>query len=147
MTERAQATAKREMLETEEEAVKSIHPLDPAALQKAYDEADGEVATVRAARAALQDRQGALQQEISELENGLAAYPAEVRAFTRVLGREGVPHSLLADLVEIDRDEWRVAVESVLGADRFAVLVEPAQSVAAREHAHPRALPFLRLGV
>ncbi len=135
LTESAQSAAKRAILETEEEAVKAIQPLDPAALQKAYDEADAAVATVRAARTAIQDKDHGLREEIAQLEKGLSAHPSEVRAFTRVLGREGIPHSLLADLVEIESDEWRVAVESVLGADRFTVLVEPAQSVAAREHA------------
>lgn len=64
---------------------------------------------------------------IENLKNGIGNYPDEVIAFAEFLKTEhGIDSSFLADMLEIDSDVWRNAVEYALGPDRYSILVSQA---------------------
>ncbi len=67
-----------------------------------------------------------IEKKIEKLKSGLGNYPDEVSAFAKFLEEEhGIKSVFLADLLEIESDEWANASESVLASNRYALLVEP----------------------
>ncbi len=59
--------------------------------------------------------------------------PDWVQRMVRELRSRDIPHSLVADMIEITDEHWHVAVESILGRDRFTILVDPAHTLDARQ--------------
>ncbi|HAN32697.1 MAG TPA: hypothetical protein DCQ06_13975 [Myxococcales bacterium] len=59
--------------------------------------------------------------------------PDWVQRMLRELRANEIPHSLIANMLEITEDHWHVAVESILGRERFTILVEPEHTLAARQ--------------
>lgn len=63
---------------------------------------------------------------IENLKKGIGNYPDEVIAFASFLKSEmNIESKFLADMLEIDSDEWKDAVEYALGPDRYSILVSP----------------------
>ncbi|MFM1549068.1 MAG: ATP-binding protein [Lentisphaeria bacterium] len=60
-------------------------------------------------------------------------YPSYVADFIQVLKSSKIDFRLLCDLVEVSELEWQLAIESLLGRDRFCVLVEPKNQLKARQ--------------
>lgn len=60
-------------------------------------------------------------------------YPRYVSEFTSLLEDHGIEHDLLCDVVEILDLSWQLAVESIIGRDRFLVLVGKRDQRQARE--------------
>jgi chromosome segregation ATPase len=60
-------------------------------------------------------------------------YPFYVAEFAAVLKAKGIEHDLLCDIVEITDSGWQLAVESIIGRDRFSVIVNRADQAAARK--------------
>ena len=76
----------------------------------------------------------AVQQDVLGLEvQQRKVYPRYVEDFIRVLEHAGVEYDLLCDVVDIKEPEWQLAIESILGRDRFTVLVEPPDQLKARQ--------------
>jgi chromosome segregation ATPase len=80
---------------------------------------------------------GAEAEALAAAEAGLSAnlaqLPGEVDAFLRALGRQGIPHLLVANAVEIKDPDWLRACEGALAGERFTVIVDDhAQRVAAK---------------
>ena len=72
-----------------------------------------------------QERKGCIK-AIENLKSGIGNYPEEVIAFAEYLRCEcSIESSFLADMLEIDSDVWRNAVEYALGSDRYSILVSP----------------------
>ena len=46
----------------------------------------------------------------------------------------------MAEMIDVSDPEWRTAVESVLGGSRFALIVDPKDSLKARQIAQPVAV-------
>ncbi|RME70741.1 MAG: hypothetical protein D6781_05710, partial [Verrucomicrobia bacterium] len=79
-------------------------------------------------------RQNQLKQEVLNLEvPHKKVYPRFVDEFTRLLSRANIEFDLLCDLVEITEKEWQLAIESILGRDRFTVIVKPEDQLKARQ--------------
>ncbi len=125
--------ARREALEQLEAKVAGIPARDPAEIEREYREAGAAAATAMAACKLTEARLATYEAEVRQLEAGLPSYPDFVLQMRGELERAAISHSLLAELVEPVDDDWRVAVESALGGLRFMVLVDPRDSVKARE--------------
>ncbi|MCJ8330090.1 MAG: AAA family ATPase [Lentisphaeria bacterium] len=75
-----------------------------------------------------------LQQDVLELEvERRKVYPRFVEEFTSLLEQQGVKHILLCDIIDITDREWQLAVESILGRDRFTILVDKKDELNARQ--------------
>lgn len=75
-----------------------------------------------------------IRQEIESLDwEQHKIYPRFVNEFCRVLEENSIQYSLLCDLVEITDTKWQLAIESMLGRDRFSVLVAKADQKRTRE--------------
>ncbi len=75
-----------------------------------------------------------LRAELSTLDRGEKRAPPDwVQQMLRALNQEGIESLLVADAIEIQDPHWQVAVESILGRERFTVLVSPERSLEARK--------------
>lgn len=90
---------------------------DKAALAADWQQAKADRAKAQAALDALEGQR-------------LAPPPPEVQRFLRVLRGEGIAHHVLADVVEITDEHWRVAAEGVLRGARWVVVLDQAQDEA-----------------
>lgn len=72
--------------------------------------------------------------ELGSLTSGakprLPRFVGDIRV---ALERDGIAHQLLAEVIDVTQPRWQKAVESVLGRDRFTVLVETDNALAARK--------------
>ncbi len=82
-------------------------------------------------------RIGKLRREREALSEGDSRRrpPDWVQRMVRELRDQEVPHSLVADMIEITDDHWHIAVESILGRERFSILVERDDTMRARKMA------------
>jgi chromosome segregation ATPase len=72
--------------------------------------------------------------ESRELENQKGiVFPREVTEVRQALDDAHIKHSIIAEMVEIREPEWQTAVESALSGARFALVVEPKDSLRSRE--------------
>lgn len=79
-------------------------------------------------------RIGALRGELEGLERGVRRPPPDwVERMVRELRSQNIECSLVADLIEIQDEHWHVAVESVLGRERFTILVDAKDNATARK--------------
>lgn len=112
----------------------TVHGMEK--LQRELKELRGEVEEQhRDARDVLRElkkEEKQLQEEWNLLNLGNKAYPREVEAarnyLIRRLGQEtgkGVQVEILADLLEIEDETWRNAVEGYLGSNKLTLIVEP----------------------
>ena len=75
-----------------------------------------------------------LRAELSTLDRGEKRSPPDwVTQMLRALSQEGIEAMLVADAVEIQDPHWQVAVESILGRERFTVLVPQERALEARK--------------
>lgn len=101
----------------------SVEPLEP--LRKALEQ-------TRRRRIQLELRAEEKQQQRQSLENDQTAlnqprqkiYPPQVQAFRHLLRDEKIDFSMLCDCTEITVPDWQLAIESILGRDRFCVMVD-----------------------
>ncbi|MFB6350302.1 MAG: hypothetical protein ABEN55_18085 [Bradymonadaceae bacterium] len=120
----------------------TIEPIDLDDLHERREEVDADLAEGLSAKRERDSELEDLREELEQIEKGILPYPDEVEGFQTVLERHDVPHHLLADVVEVDDEEWTPAIESFLGRYRFAVLVTNMKSwrrasKLAREHDYP----------
>lgn len=66
--------------------------------------------------------------ELDKLAQGLVPWPRDVEAFRDALRLAGVPHHLLAEVVEITDTAWTPALEGFFGPLRLAVVVHDAEA-------------------
>ncbi|MFT5429610.1 MAG: chromosome segregation ATPase [Myxococcota bacterium] len=105
------------------------------------EELQGKLRSAMLAEADAERKQELLNKEKTEIEAELGSLgkagrvrlPNFVNDMTGALRNAGIDFSLVAEVVEITDPKWQKAVESVLGKDRFTVLVEPRDNLKARE--------------
>ena len=74
------------------------------------------------------------QQDVLGLEvQQRKVYPRFVETFRDALDHAGIEHDLACDLIDITDPDWQLAVESILGRDRFTVLVAADDQLRARQ--------------
>lgn len=92
-------------------------------LYKALSE---ELALLSAERNRLTSLIDAKQQLVRSLENGIKPYPKDTASFMAEFEKASGERPLVfADLVEVEDEAWRSALESYLGQDRFTLIVSP----------------------
>jgi chromosome segregation ATPase len=85
---------------------------------------------------------GEIESELAGLgRTSRVAMPGFVRDMKRALGEAGIEHQLVVDVIDIRKPKWQKAVESVLGRDRFTVLVDSKDALAARKLASSKRYP------
>ncbi len=76
----------------------------------------------------------ALQQDVLNFDvQQRKVYPRFVEDFIRVLDHADIKHDLLCDIVDVKDKAWQLAIESILGRDRFTVIVDEDDQLAARQ--------------
>ena len=107
-------------------------PLDR--LRQQLDECQHEIVRLELRQEETTARLREAQERARELKEPRAKiYPGYVEEFLRLLAKEKIAATLLCDIIEITDQSWQLAVESILGRDRFTVLVPPAHQLAARQ--------------
>lgn len=78
---------------------------------------------------ALEKQQNMLIQEEGELKQGQSSFPTDVKIFLQTLREHDIPFHIVADAVNIDigHKMWLKAVEGILGAERFTIIVHDSQ--------------------
>ena len=80
------------------------------------------------------ERASELRREMQDFDQPeRKVYPRFVEEFTRVLKREGLDFDLVCDLIDIKDKDWQLAVESIIGRDRFTILVDEDDVLAVRK--------------
>lgn len=140
----ALATARARLAELERlrAAAEGVAPADVAALAERAEALRAELAGGQAVQAARADERRRLAAELAQVRAGLLPLPPEVERFRERLRGAGVPHHLLAEVLEVEDDGWREALEGYLGRYRFAVVVHEAEAWSraaelAREDGYP----------
>lgn len=114
-------------------------------LGQLHGERDDRQVELSAGRRDANDRAGRRAQvdaELGQLAQGLLPWPAEVETFREILRLAGLPHHLLAEIVEVADEAWTPALEGFLGPLRLAIVVHDPDSfdraaALAREHHYP----------
>ena len=75
----------------------------------------------------LRRRRDVLDGGIAHASKGGAAISGHTQELIRLLDAEGIQSVALCDVVEVVDESWQLAVESLLGARREALIVDPAQ--------------------
>lgn len=89
--------------------------------------------SLRAELTGVVDKVMALRREVQELSGSDRRPPPHwVREMLSALQAEGIEAMIVADVIEVMDPHWHVAVESVLGRERFTVLVDERDRLAAR---------------
>jgi chromosome segregation ATPase len=128
-----------EGLEKLREEVSTIEPEDGELLKKTFEEKQRSAMRLANQFDEAHEAVLALLAEARELENQKGIiFPREVAELRQGLDAAGVKHSIIAEMLEIKKPEWQVAVESALGGSRFAIVVDRKDSLAAREIARSR---------
>ena len=109
----------------------TVEPIEP--LRNQVDDIRRETVRLEVREEGLSRRLDDLLSELQAVDQQAGKiYPRWVNDFRHVLEREGIDYSLLCDMIEITDPDWQLAVESILGRDRFTVIVDPADQLAAR---------------
>lgn len=96
----------------------------PATVAREAQEQNLAVAQKRIEVDDLKGRLVTLQGERAELKRGLLRYPPEVERLRAALAAEGIESHVFAELLEVTDETLQERIESWLGLDRFALLVE-----------------------
>jgi uncharacterized protein YPO0396 len=134
--EPAEASAFLALLETTAGLMDSAAP--PAnlasALEAALPAAEAALERAQAAQVRLRDQAAALRQQGDDVQQRLANlrrdgqlhYPSNVEHLRRLLtARLGQAPALVCELLEVEDERWQNAVEAMLGARRFNLVVPP----------------------
>lgn len=105
-------------------AGEGVAPADVPALEEQAAELAASVAEGDAAAKARAARRARLEQDLRSVRQGLLPYPEEVGRLRAALRAEGIPHHLLAEVLEVRDPAWAEAIEGYLGRWRLAVLVQ-----------------------
>lgn len=129
MEEFAQRTISRDKLERLKRSIGEMRK-----------EAEGQKSEAAGVIRELKRREQQLNDELDQLKAGNKAYPKQVeraKAYiqSRLLEETGkaVEVWVLADLLEVENDQWRNAVEGYLGGQKLSLVVEPAYARRAME--------------
>lgn len=95
--------------------------------------AEQAVGDARARLNQIEDQRKELLGVLASLQRGQVVYPGFVNDMRQTLGQADIPATLVAEALEVVDQRWQVAVESVVGGDRFNWIVNPQHHVAALE--------------
>ncbi|SHN50705.1 AAA family ATPase [Desulfitobacterium chlororespirans] len=103
-----------------------ISERDLRALEHKKQDTDTELDEAKFALRQFQGRYDELALQEAQLDKERRiVYPNYVKEFRGALSLQGIDHKLLAECIEITDNRWRKAIESLLGRERFTVILEP----------------------
>ncbi|MGN0484819.1 MAG: ATP-binding protein [Lachnospiraceae bacterium] len=102
-------------------------------LETAKRKLEGEIAEVNGTIRDLNKQEKLCKEELAPLKAGKKSYPKELEEARQILQtalceqeQKPVRVEILADLLDIQNEEWRNAIEGYLGNNKLALVVEPA---------------------
>ena len=140
--ERAKVTARLHEIERAKQLAQGVEARDVAALRDEVDEIGAQLARGLAAEQDRSKDRHKLATELVLVRKGTRSHPDDVVAFRDILRKAGIPHHVLAEVVELKDARWAEAVEGLLARHRFAILVQdpstwPMAAALAREARYP----------
>ena len=138
----ANARARLSTLERLRQDGEGVAPMDASTLQERSEALAAELAEGDAVAKGRATRRGQLDQELKGVLSGMLSFPEEVQRMRAALRTEGIPHHLLAEVLEVREPEWAGAIEGYLGRWRLAILVQdpaswPRAAALARAQRYP----------
>ncbi|MEB3196117.1 MAG: AAA family ATPase [Candidatus Sericytochromatia bacterium] len=106
---------------------------DMESLQADVDVAEEAVGEARARLNRLEEQRKELLAVLASLQKGQVVYPPFVNDMRTTLRDAEIPATLVAEALEVVDQRWQLAIESVVGGDRFNWIVAPQHHVAALE--------------
>ncbi len=120
----------RDAVVASETVLKQRQRLSNLARQEGADVSE-ELSHLRRQRRELEDERERLKERLQNLEDernllhtGQRPAPEFVRRFRAALDEAGIPHRLLADIVEVTDPAWQGAVEALLATYRHIILID-----------------------
>jgi chromosome segregation ATPase len=131
----SQFVAERRQLDQVLEAAKSVDDdIDLDGLFEKRSKLRREIVKLELQEEEIQRRLDSMQQDVLSLDvQRRKVYPRYVEDFTRALGHAGIRFDLLCDVIDIKERDWQLAIESILGRDRFTVIVDEKDQLQARK--------------
>lgn len=84
-----------------------------------------------------------IEERIEQLEkNEAIVFPLDIQKMITTLNESKIKHLLLADCIEILDEEWREAIEALLGSERFTIVVSNKDMVKVMKLAQEVKYPF-----
>jgi chromosome segregation ATPase len=143
VSERSGASARLAQVDALRQRAAGVDVVDPGVIEARVASLEVALAEGRASQRARHDEDRQLRTELEEVRRGILPYPEEVRAYQDGLKRAGIPHHVLADVLEVEDEAWWAAIEGYLGRYRFAVLIQdPSDWDAAAALARAQRYPF-----
>ena len=106
---------------------------DMDSLQADVEVAEEAVGEARARLNRLEEQRRELMGVLASLQKGQVVYPPFVSGMRETLHSADIPATLVAEALEVVDQRWQVAVESVVGGDRFNWIVNPQHHIGALE--------------
>lgn len=122
--EQADCRAKLKVLEDIRRLGEPVAPADVDTLRSSAEALRADLARGQAVAAERQAVAETARRDLDQVRKGLLPLPPEVEAFQARLRQAGIPHHLLAEVVEVRDPSWRPALEGWLGRLRLAVVVQ-----------------------
>jgi len=127
-----------ELWRSGEDMLASTWPAEPVEVDTTLVELKGQIDTVRRdvgrkfeesvirineLRSKIQNQKG----QVEQLKMGKAPVKHNTRELMNLLSDYGIESTPVCEMVDINDDKWRIAIESFLGARREALIVDPSQ--------------------
>lgn len=122
-----QAEKELAVLDASRKAAQGVEPDDVERLQSTLEAQRVALAAGQHDMEVRAARREAIDADLARLAQGLLPFPREVEQFRDALRREGIPHHLLAEVVDVADPAWTPALEGFLGALRLAIVVHDAE--------------------
>jgi chromosome segregation ATPase len=140
--ELAQTRAKLGEIERLREAARGVQVGDVDALRAEAEGIHAQIAGGQSTEAQREQERHRLTRELDQVQKGIRPYPDGVNAFREILRKAGIPHHVLAEVIELKDPAWAEAVEGLLARHRFAILVQdpatwPTAAALARREKYP----------
>jgi chromosome segregation ATPase len=110
-------------LEGIKQVAERVYEEDMEALEADQEVAEEAVAAARAQLNSLEEQKRELMGVLASLQKGQVVYPPFVRDMRETLAHADIPATLVAEALEVTDPRWQVAVESIVGGDRFNWIV------------------------
>lgn len=122
--ELADVRARLGTLDRIRQAGEDVAPLEIPALDAQIDALAAQVAEGDALAKGRAGRLRQVDDDLQSVREGMLPYPDEVQRLRAALRGEGIPHHLLAEVLEVRDPGWAEAIEGYLGRWRLAILVQ-----------------------
>lgn len=115
--------------------LKEIEPQNIDDLKKSKDIFEEDIKKKNLEFVLLEEELNKLNQKISELKMNIAPYKNEAKIFRKILEEKNISFLMLSDTISIKPEvsKWQKSVEAYLGNNRFRIIVEESDYLAAKK--------------